>query len=175
MALPPPREGARGPVRDALTLFDESGALVASRDGELLRALARHDWSRAFRDRRGAWQETRVFVFGHAVLEKLVDPFKGITVHALLVQVEPGRRTAREDALRSLDAGIARALAGDGILRTTGELSPLPVAGIPGWWAEGPQDAAFYGDAGVFRPPAPGRVPPTPLSWPAGAGNEADG
>ena len=171
-----PRDGRRGPVRDALTLFDESGALVVSGDHELLDALARHDWARAFRARRDAWRDGWVFVFGHAVLEKLQEPFEGITVHTLLIQADARDLPAdRGEALRLMDEGLAGALAAGALLRRTRELSPLPVAGIPGWWADGPQDAAFYGDTGVFRPPARGRVPPRPLAWPLRPVNRPDG
>ncbi|MDZ7814092.1 MAG: hypothetical protein U5L74_13760 [Ideonella sp.] len=31
--------------------------------------------------------------------------------------------------------------------------------GLPGWWTGGAQDAAFYADAGVFRPLAKSLLP----------------
>jgi len=39
-------------------------------------------------------------------------------------------------------------------LRGSADLSPLPLMGIPGWWAGGPQDQSFYDDQSVFRPAA---------------------
>jgi hypothetical protein len=33
---------------------------------------------------------------------------------------------------------------------TTSDFTPLPVLGVPGWWAH--QDHVFYDDVTVFRP-----------------------
>jgi hypothetical protein len=40
------------------------------------------------------------------------------------------------------------------LLETPGDLSPLPLMGIPGWWDGGEQDDEFYADGNVFRVPA---------------------
>ncbi|MDX1380811.1 MAG: DUF3025 domain-containing protein [Xanthomonadales bacterium] len=146
------RGGRRGARRDALTLLDESGALVVSGDRGLLEALAARDWQRAFVARREAWAGSRCLLCGHALLQKLRAPYRAITAHALLLQVD--RRAAGEwgeSFLQTLDAWLAAALAAGGICGTPADLSPLPLAGIPGWWASGPQDAAFYANAAVFR------------------------
>ena len=62
----------RGPLRDALTLFDENGALLEAPPA-LWRALAARDWPALFVARRGLWAQARLRVFGHALLEKLVS------------------------------------------------------------------------------------------------------
>ncbi len=50
------------------------------------------------------------------------------------------------------DAAIAAALQ-PGHLASK-PFAPLPVLGVPGWWALN-EDAAFYADTAVFRPPRP--------------------
>ena len=70
----------RGPLRDALTLFDENGALLAAPD-PLWQALVARDWQRLFIDLRALWSEAQLTLFGHALLEKLVVPRKPITAH----------------------------------------------------------------------------------------------
>src|SRR5690606_31551029 len=40
--------GTRGPLRDAITAFDESGALFVSRDDEAVAAWHRFDWQALF-------------------------------------------------------------------------------------------------------------------------------
>ncbi|WP_198320762.1 DUF3025 domain-containing protein [Azohydromonas aeria] len=129
----------RSPLRDALTLLDESGALLqAPPDAvELLRARRWHELLAAQRPRwdRG---EIRLRVVGHALLEQLVQPYKGITA-----QVWPGGGAA------ALEAGW-QALQPRPFL-------PLPLLGVPGWWANAAP--GFYDDAAVFRPlPSLGRA-----------------
>jgi hypothetical protein len=139
--------GRRGSVRDALTLLDESGIIVASTNPAVLDALEARDWSLAFVAYREAWHhDLRVLICGHAVLEKFLQPYKSITAHAVFLH------TPRVPKTEEMDGQLARALLEDGLLRSTSDLSPLPLAGIPGWWPDGPQDADFYADRDVFRP-----------------------
>lgn len=142
-------EGRRGKVRDALTLLDESGVIVTSGETGLMDALARRDWAAAFLRHREAWAgEVSVLVCGHAILEKFLDPYKALTAHALYL------RSAAPLPAAELDHALADALLDGGLLRSTADLSPLPLMGIPGWWTGGPQDSGFYADTSVFRPPA---------------------
>ena len=141
------QEGRRGSRRDALTLLDESGVIVFSRDEALLSALSARNWDAAFMQLRSAWNETEVMVCGHAILEKFLAPYKSLTAHALLVPVRGSAGAA------DLDAVLAEGVSTGSLLKTPGDLSPLPLAGIPDWWTEGDQDAAFYADRQVFRPP----------------------
>lgn len=140
--------GRRGRQRDALTLLDESGVIVTGSHGGVLEALAARDWQQAFVGFREAWaEEIRVVVCGHAILEKFLDPYKALTAHALYLHSEEPMRTGDIDEL------LADALLSGGLLAGPGDLSPLPLMGVPGWWPSGPQDEFFYADQGVFRPP----------------------
>lgn len=146
--------GRRGPRRDALTLLDESGAVVISRDRALLEALRLRDWRRAFVELRQAWvADTRTVICGHALLEKLLRPYKSITAHVLLMYIDSSPESLDTDGLLArLDETLAARLR-EGLCRSPAELSPLPLMGIPGWWPEGAQDSAFYADRTVFRLP----------------------
>ncbi|MEC5218258.1 hypothetical protein RCH09_003227 [Actimicrobium sp. GrIS 1.19] len=143
-----PDAAHRSPLRDALTIFDENAAIVVARDTELFALLRAHDWTAVMVDRRDGfatcWQ---VGLFGHALMEKLVAPYKAITAHAWLVAVDDAYFGMDDDAQAAhLDGAIARQL--DARLRTR-DFTPLPVLGIPGWQAG--QDAGFYADQAVFR------------------------
>jgi hypothetical protein len=147
--------GRRGAVRDALTLFDESGAIVWSSDSRFLQALARRDWTSAFR----AQAEFGVLITGHALLEKFVAPYKSITAHVVLLHVDSEIRNPDEEArFRVLDRALADRLLSERLFMMPADLSPLPLMGMPGWWT-GPQDVDFYSDRGVFRPPPAGFAP----------------
>ena len=146
----------RGPQRDALTLFDESGVIVVSTSRPLLEALAARNWNEAFVQQKSLWhEEVLVFVCGHALLEKFLMPYKALTAHAVLLHIDDHLAgLPREKVLQSLDCGLAVALTKGSILASTRSLSPLPLMGIPGWWPEAEQDAGFYADRQVFRPAA---------------------
>ena len=70
----------RGPLRDALTVFDENGALLQA-PAALWQALRARDWQRLFIELRPLWAEARLLLFGHALLEKLVSPRKPMVAH----------------------------------------------------------------------------------------------
>ena len=141
------KTGHRGKLRDALTLLDESGLIVAGSDINLLDALANRDWHSAFVTHRSGWdKQTRVLVCGHAILEKFLKPYKSVTAHALLLHTPelPGHG--------EIDPLVGPALDKPGWCDAPAALSPLPLMGIPGWWTAGEQDQLFYDDRDVFRP-----------------------
>jgi hypothetical protein len=148
----------RGPVRDALTLFDECGAIVVGHQREPLRALAERNWQQLFCDHRSAWlRNLQVFVLGHALLEKFLNPYKAISAQVLIFQVEAGFLQQDDDLqAEQIDRQLAAQIQAGCRLRCSAELSPLPLMGIPGWWPLGMQDEGFYRDTRVFRPPPEG-------------------
>ena len=145
---------SRGPARDGATIFDENSALLIVRAGgqgqALVAALRAHRWSEALHQRRAMFAgDAQVWLFGHALMEKLVAPRKAITAHTRVIEAAAQYFEMGHDEQRAwIDAHLARELAGQGL--STACFTPLPVLGVPGWW-EG-QDEVFYADATVFRP-----------------------
>ncbi|NMM36545.1 MAG: DUF3025 domain-containing protein [Glaciimonas sp.] len=145
---------ARGPARDAATIFDENAALLVVHDAppgrSLVDALRNHQWQEAFIGQRADYgSAVEVWLFGHALMEKLVSPYRAITAHSRVVMVDGAYFALCPAARRAwVDRQVAQELMGPGL--TTAGFTPLPVLGVPGWWPG--QDAAFYTDAGVFRP-----------------------
>jgi len=127
----------RGVVRDALTLFDENAAWLQA-PAPLIDALGQRDWTRLFITHRALWREARLMLFGHALLEKLLQPRKAITAHVWVVPLEvadpaawlTGQLTPESLALKPW--------------------LPLPVLGVPGWWNSN-EESGFYDDETVFR------------------------
>lgn len=132
----------RGPVRDAMTLFDENAALLQVPDA-LWQALLAKDWQRVFVALRPLWQQAQLVLFGHALLEKLVTPRKSITAHVYRV-----RAPAQDWA--AIDRWLAQDLDAEKLQRKP--FAHLPVLGVPGWWQDN-EDPAFYDDVSVFRAP----------------------
>jgi hypothetical protein len=117
----------RGPVRDAITIFDENGAFLDAPQ-PLWDALVAREWRRLFVDLRPLWNEARVTIFGHAMLEKLLSPRKDLTAH-----VWCGEQAFTREQLQAKP------------------FAPLPLMGIPLWHPEN-QNFCFYDDSLVFRP-----------------------
>ena len=131
----------RGPVRDALTVFDENAAFLLA-PKPLWDALIARDWRQLFVGLRPLWRQARLELFGHALLEKLVFPRKPITVHVYRAQYAM-------DSIANLDAWVAADLSA---AKLAGKpFTPLPVLGVPGWWPES-ENFSFYDDSVVFRP-----------------------
>lgn len=120
----------RGPLRDALTLFDENGAWWPDCPPPIAAAWRARDWRAMFVNHRALWAHSLPRLFGHALLEQLaLAPRKGLCAHVLLA--DPLALSAADWAAKPF--------------------LPLPVLGVPGWW---PANAAacFYDDPAVFRP-----------------------
>ena len=133
----------RGSVRDAATLIDENAVLLVTERADVVELLRDHDWPALFQSGRAEWnREVGVLAFGHALLEKLTQPYKAITAHALHLALSPRSR------LEEIDRCMAGAL--DDRLSPFA-LMPLPVLGIPGWWWQN-ENPDFYSDRTVFRP-----------------------
>jgi hypothetical protein len=138
----------RGKLRDAATIFDENAVLLLTSRHELVQALRAHEWDEVFVRRRADFmRDCQVFLFGHALMEKLVAPYKAITGHAWIVALDISSDLALTEKCSRIDGIVARQLAGG---LSTANFSPLPVLGVPGWWLQ--QDREFYGDTSVFRP-----------------------
>lgn len=154
----------RGPLRDALTLFDENAALLQAPE-PLWQALLARDWQRLFVELRPLWAQSTLLLFGHALTEKLVSPYKSITAHVLRLPVPTdwpagaGASQRERDLDSSTAASAATVHPWDDWLAgqlmpdwlATKPYTPLPVLGRPGWWPAN-EDPAFYADVQVFRP-----------------------
>ena len=131
----------RGVMRDALTLFDENAALLFA-PSDMWRALQHKQWQELFVTHRDDWPHTQLVLFGHALLEKLMKPYKGITAHVLCI---PKHALSTDE---QVDAWLCQQLTAERL--KTKPFLPLPLSGIPGWWP-GNQAPDFYEDKKVFR------------------------
>lgn len=134
----------RGRRRDALTVLDESGVWVISRDANLSRLLAGRAWEPLFQDRRQAVEaDMRFVVVGHALLEKALTPYPAMTGKCLMLvstSLDP-------------DAADTQAAAALAAVDTPRQLPPLPVQGVPGW-DPGNAQPGYYANREIFRPAA---------------------
>ena len=145
--------GRRLPARDALTQFDESGVILAYSDASLAQLVRGFQWKELFWERREAARAGLVcFLFGHGLMEKALTPYTGMTGKALLLPVAPNfmqLQLAQQTAF--LDGLTADFLSGSECWTHAQAIMPLPILGIPGFYAENTR-ADYYENLAYFRP-----------------------
>lgn len=141
----------RGPLRDAATLFDESGVIVLSSRSEWITLLQQHKWKAVFwRHRASIPASMRFILFGHALYEKMLDPYLGLTGKGVFFEVdEVFLHKPLTDRLRIIDHWLADFLLHT--LSSTADLSPIPVLGYPGW-TDANANSDYYDNQRYFRP-----------------------
>ena len=142
----------RSPARDALTLFDEGGVVVASSSPELLKLVKDFEWKELFwHRRRELEQRMRFFAFGHALCEQALAPYLGMVAKTVFIAVDdeflalPGEaQVARADRL------VAVHFSDRANFPSPKAMAPMPVLGVPGWHPDTALES-FYDDAKHFR------------------------
>lgn len=154
----------RGPARDALTLFDEGGVIVAASDSALAALLTGFEWKSLFWNRRTeVLRRMRFYLFGHALYEKALAPFTGVTGRSVMFEVEDAFFALPMAAqLSALDARLAARIGDAARFATTRELTPVPILGVPGWCDDNACEQ-YYDNQNYFRPARTGDAgPPAP-------------
>ncbi|MBK9160718.1 MAG: DUF3025 domain-containing protein [Nitrosomonadales bacterium] len=155
----------RGATRDAITLLDESGVIVPCADDGLADLLLGFQWKELFWRRRALVRENMgFFIFGHGLHEKALHPYVGMTGQGLLLPVEPNFfGWPLMEQLAYLDGRLADYLSVAEHCRSTRELTPVPLLGVPGWAAENAQET-YYDNTDYFRAGRQSRAQRTPPS-----------
>lgn len=142
----------RGPERDALTLFDESGVVVASASPEFMRLIVEQEWKELFWHRRAELEaKVRFLVFGHALAEKALEPRTGIGTKSVFLPVdELFFMLPVEAQVARVDEQIAAHFAQRTRFASPKSMASVPAMGIPGWHPDNGAEE-FYNDPAHFR------------------------
>ena len=133
----------RSPARDALTVFDEGGVIVATGDPALTQLIVDFEWKELFWRRRAELEaRVRFLAFGHALYEKGLDPYIGMVAKTIFIE--------RVEDAHDADRQLAAHFADRSRFRSPKAMAPMPVLGVPGWHP-GNSSEAFYDDAKHFR------------------------
>jgi hypothetical protein len=152
-----PSISERGAVRDVNTLLDESGVIVAysktQSGNELAELLRDFKWKELFWHRREQMGvEMGFHLIGHGLYEKALQPYAGLTGQGILLAVEPEFFSwPITMQIAHLDSLLSDYLINPANCRSTRELSPVPLLGVPGW-GEGNECATYYDNTEYFRP-----------------------
>lgn len=147
----------RTPRRNNITHFDECGVIVTyegnSDAKQIIEALKQHKWREVFVENRAHWgNQLNSFMFGHANLEMLLQPFIGLTGKWLAVEVDTQFSTlGYSEQLQALDSLLVSRIKVQNIFAHKKMLHPLPLLGIPEVWNAN-NEPNFYDNAEYFRP-----------------------
>jgi hypothetical protein len=143
----------RGALRDAATLFDESGVVVISCDKTLLKLLKNFAWKELFwQQRERVLSSMRFYVFGHGLYEKALNPYVGMTAKGILLVVKEAFFSLDlSQQLHSIDLMLERFLLQ--IFSSTADLTPIPILGYPGW-SDDNNFETYYDNKRYFREPS---------------------
>lgn len=143
----------RSKIRHKLTLLDECGVLlcVTASEQPIVNLLRGHHWQEAFFEKKNLWPHLRPVIFGHANYEMATHPFIGLTAKLWVLEISEQERSLLDtEGYTFLDTLLAWQLEDSKRVLDNQQLSPLPLLGVPGWFAGQTQE--FYQNTDYFRP-----------------------
>jgi hypothetical protein len=146
----------RSPERDALTLFDEGGVVVASTSPELMRLIVDFEWKQLFWSRRPELAAKMRFMgFGHGMYEQALAPYLGMVAKTVFVPVgELFFMLPMESQVAEADALLAAHFSVPSRFQTPKMMAPMPILGVPGWHPDTDRES-YYDDPVHFRASRP--------------------
>ena len=145
--------GHRLPIENMLSLFDEGGAVLVAADERLLDLVREFRWKTLFWERREALaQQFDCVTFGHAMYEKGLVPYVGMTANCMLLVAPQAYFDMDSQArLKWIDGRLAQLLREGEVYTQPRDLSPFPILGMPGWSPDNAQPE-YYDNQRYFRP-----------------------
>ena len=139
----------RSKLENRITQFDECGAIIITNDRKLLNLIKNHQWHELFINNKDAFKENiKCVVFGHAIFEKSLNPYIGMTCHCLLIESDELLINISNNDFTNIDKRVAT-LWRNKIACSPLKFAALPILGIPGYWHD--QNDLFYKNTKYFR------------------------
>ncbi len=145
--------GRRTSIENTLSLFDEGGAVIVSSEPSLLQLVREFRWKALFWERRDELVDSFDCVtFGHAMYEKALAPYLGMTANTILIDADGEYfKLDRAARLAWIDEKLTAILKQGELYRQPRDLQPFPILGMPGW--DPANDIkAYYDNTDYFRP-----------------------
>ncbi|MFK5914569.1 MAG: DUF3025 domain-containing protein [Woeseiaceae bacterium] len=144
--------GHRSKIENMLSLFDEGGAVILCSDETLLQLIRDFKWKELFCSRRSELNDKLKFVtFGHALYEKGLSPYVGMTANTILLKVDATLLSAsNQEQLDFIDTQLAQLFLDGSRYTKPKDLSPFPLLGLPSW-DDRNTEADYYENTSYFR------------------------
>ena len=139
----------RSTLENRITQFDECGAIVISNNRKTLDLIKNHQWQELFINNHKEFENNlRCVIFGHAMFEKALTPYIGMTCHCILLEDQALLDDINNDHYKDLDEKLAHIWRNQ-ISCNPQKFNALPILGIPGYWPI--QNLDFYSNTEYFR------------------------
>jgi len=139
----------RSTLENRITQFDECGAVIISNNDYLLDLIRNHQWHELFINQAEQFEDNiRCIIFGHAIFEKALNPYIGMTCHCILLNSITLLDQQKKGNNQTLDLELSN-IWSKKISIAPNKLNAFPILGIPGYWPE--QDIEFYNNIDYFR------------------------
>jgi len=144
--------GKRSSRENMLSLFDEGGVVIISSNELLLNHIRNFEWKRLFWECRDELNRNlRCITFGHAMYEKGLQPYIGMTANAILLHTsQTVIKQTQAQQIAWIDQKLAELFKEGVRYIKPKDLSPFPILGMPGWIADN-EFEAFYDNKQYFR------------------------
>lgn len=144
--------GRRSPVENMLSLFDEGGAVILCSDESLLQLIRDFKWKELFWQRRDELNsKLKLITFGHALYEKGLAPYVGMTANCILLYVDENlMKQTKQQQLNWIDNQLAQIFSDGSLYKKPKDLSPFPLLGLPGWDDDN-ESESYYDNVDYFR------------------------
>ena len=145
--------GRRTPLENMLSLFDEGGAVLLSCDETLLQLVRDFQWKELFWQRREELAtKFACILFGHAMYEKGLRPYPGMTANSVLLKVDADYfAQPLEQRLAGIDTRLVAIFNNRDDYVKPRDLHPFPLLGLPGWDKNNERES-YYDNSDYFRP-----------------------
>ena len=146
-------KGRRTPIENMLSLFDEGGVVLVSSDRSLLDLVRDFNWKELFWHRRNELADKfSCITFGHAMYEKGLSPYIGMTANSILLEVDDSFFSlSNDEQLAVIDDRLVTIFEERKDYSKPSDLSPFPVLGMPGWDRNNDKEE-YYDNQDYFRP-----------------------
>jgi hypothetical protein len=145
--------GQRSPIENMLSLFDEGGAVILCSDNSLLDLIREFKWKELFWQRREELQsKLKIITFGHALYEKGLSPYVGMTANCILLNVDEALlNKSNNEHLDWIDLKLSELFSEGNKYTKPKDLAPFPLLGLPGWDVNN-ESESYYDNVNYFRP-----------------------
>ncbi|MCK4865821.1 MAG: DUF3025 domain-containing protein [Gammaproteobacteria bacterium] len=145
--------GRRSPIENMLSLFDEGGAVILCSDDSMLQLIRDFKWKELFWHRRDELEtKLNLVTFGHALYEKGLSPYVGMTANCILLSVDENiLQQTNQQQLDYIDNELAALFSKGDPYKKPKDLSPFPLLGLPGWDKDNVNES-YYDNTNYFRP-----------------------
>ena len=144
--------GRRSPIENMLSLFDEGGAVILCSDDSMLQLIRDFKWKELFWQRRNELEsKLKLVTFGHALYEKGLSPYVGMTANCILFHVDQDIVLQNnQQQLDWIDNMLSKLFSAGVPYNKPKDLSPFPLLGLPGWDKNNEMEI-YYDNENYFR------------------------